>query len=209
MQVSIKKSNKTIKVTSQYNPLFSSKARKLNGQYDYSSKSWSFDIRVENLVKEILLEVYGNDGSETTFVDVDITVGDDNLLGHQDSIYLAGRIIAGARGRDSGATIGNGIVLVSGEIKSGGSVKNWLTVVKSESVFRILDLPLGALKFLEDREDINYKIIDTHNIEAETVVNNDSDVEQLKAEINNLQQQALSIIKQLENLTAKLVELAK
>lgn len=77
------------------------------------------------------------------------------------TIYLAGRVIAGARGRDSGVTIGNGVVLVSGEIKSGGSVKNWLTVVKSESVFRILDLPLGALKFLENREDISYKVVAT------------------------------------------------
>lgn len=209
MQVSIKKSNKTIKVTSQYNPSFASKARKLNGKFDYTSKSWSFDIRSEELVKEILREVYGNDGSETTFVDVDITVGDENLLGHQESIYLAGRIIASATGRDSGVTIGNGIVLVSGEIKSGGSVKNWLTVVKSESVFRILDLPFGALKFLENREDMSHKIIAKHNIETETIINTNSDVKQLKAEIKNLKQQALNIAKKLEKLTTKLVEFAK
>lgn len=99
-------------------------------------------------------------------------------------------------------------MLVSGEIKFGGSVKNWLTVVKSESVFRILDLPLGALKFLENREDISYKVVATHNMEAETVGNNNSDVEQLKTEINNLMQQALSIAKELD-LTTKLVELSK
>lgn len=46
-------------------------------------------------------------------------------------------------------------------------------------------------------------------MEAETVVNNNSDVEQLKTEINNLRQQALSIAKELENLTIKLVELSK
>lgn len=210
MQVSIKKSNKTIIVKTQFNPEFSPKAESLNGQYDFESKIWSFDIRAEDLVKKALREVYGNDGSETTFVDIEVTViGDENLLGYQDAVYLAGRSIARAKGRDSVVTFGDGIVPISGKIRAGGSTKNWLTVIEPDAVFRIFDLPLGALKFLENREDISYKIIATHNIETETVVDNDSDIEQLKTEISNLKEQALSIAKQLEKLTIKLVEFSK
>ncbi|NUF49542.1 hypothetical protein [Gilliamella sp. ESL0250] len=174
MFVSIKNIDKTIQVKTQFNPDFACAARKIGGKYDYSLKAWCFDERNIDLVKAALLDIFGTDGYNQSVVDVEITVKK-KILGEQSPIYLGGRIIAQARGRDSGATIGDGVVFIEKSPTSGGSVKNWSTKVEEGLKFKILDLYEGALKFLDNDESIEYKIISKKSPHDE--------LQQLKAEL--------------------------
>jgi hypothetical protein len=58
-----------------------------------------------------------------------------------DSFSLAGRSIARAFGRDSGAKTADGVIVLEGSFGSGGSVKNWTTRVSEGTVFRVLHVP--------------------------------------------------------------------
>ncbi|GAN46095.1 hypothetical protein ABID82_001607 [Methylobacterium sp. PvP062] len=49
-------------------------------------------------------------------------------------VEVAGRLIARAFDRDSGAKLGDGIVLLSGNVTSGGSRANWKTIVSATVV---------------------------------------------------------------------------
>lgn len=60
----------------------------------------------------------------------------------------------------------------------GGSVKNWLTKIEEGAVFKILDLYEGALKFLDNDESIEYKIINKKSSQDE--------LQQLKAELKRI-----------------------
>lgn len=54
--------------------------------------------------------------------------------GWQGPVEVAGRTIARAWGRDSGAKLGDGVVKLQGRVGSGGSMKNWETVVDADVV---------------------------------------------------------------------------
>ena len=177
MFVSIKNFKDSILVKTQFNPDFTNKAHKLGGKFDYSEKAWRFDERNIDLVKKALLDTFGTDGYNQSVVDVEVTVKE-KIIGEQSPIFLAGRIIAQARGRDSGAITGEGIVFIEKSATSGGSVKNWLTKIEEGAVFKILDLYEGALKFLDNDESIEYKIINKKSSPDE--------LQQLKAELERI-----------------------
>jgi hypothetical protein len=177
MFVSIKNINNTIQVKTQFNPDFSYAAKKIGGKYDFNEKIWCFDERNLDLVKNALMSTFGTDGYDQSTVDVEITVKE-KFIGEQSPIYLAGRIIAQARGRDSGARNGDGIVFIENSPKSGGSMKNWLTKIEEGSVFKILDLYAGAIDFLNECDSIEYRII--RNTQSQS--SKETELAQLKIE---------------------------
>lgn len=60
---------------------------------------------------------------------------------YHDDIRLFGKTIASAYGRDSGAKLGKDAVLIKGNACSGGSVKNWRTIIVAESVILLNNVP--------------------------------------------------------------------
>jgi hypothetical protein len=158
MFVSVKNVNNKIFVKSQYNQYFNVVAKRIGGKFDYTEKTWVFDSRNGELLKEKLLSIFGTDGYSQSCVDVEVTVKR-NIIAYKQPLYLAGRIIAYAKGRDSGAWIGDGITFVNKFATSGGSMNNWTTEIKEGAIFKILDLYTGAVKFLDECDAIEYKII--------------------------------------------------
>lgn len=129
-------------VKAPYNPDFPSEARLLGGKW--RAPLWVFDSRDEERVRELCRLIYGTDGTGCNeLVTLRVTV-----TGHwaeqQDGIYLAGRQVARAFGRDSGAKLGPGVVVLSGRFDSGGSVKNWTTECKAGTIFELRDVPRRA-----------------------------------------------------------------
>ena len=53
------------------------------------------------------------------------------------AVVFMGVKLAVAFGRDSGAKVGYSAILISGDIGSGGSMKNWYCYVKEGSVFEL------------------------------------------------------------------------
>ncbi|UKE46243.1 MULTISPECIES: hypothetical protein [Xanthomonas translucens group] len=138
--VSVRVEGGYVYVRSPYNSDFVEEAKQ-----DFSGKfiggEWVFDIHNEQRVRKALMESYGSDGITTDTCTVRVTLdgGDDTDCG---PITVCGRSIARARGRDSGATLSPGVVIVEGGFTSGGSVRNWTTKVKNgHAVVLIRDFP--------------------------------------------------------------------
>lgn len=147
MKVLIERQGDMLGVTCPYNPDFGRKAKQIAGQWDGKVKTWIFDARNEELVRKLLIDVYGTDDSATAelvSVKLVITRPDEaecRVGPTCGSLVIAGRVVAAATGRDSGARLGEGVVVVNGGFKSGGSMKNWETRVKSNTVIIMHDVP--------------------------------------------------------------------
>ena len=113
-----------------YNSLLVQKCRDLGGKWDADQKAWIFSSIVNDKVEA--LDV----GFNETILNLEITAKKD-VFGYQDAVEFNGYRIAIARGRDSGAKLADGVSMISGEIDSSGSVKNWNTKVAEGSVFRL------------------------------------------------------------------------
>ncbi|GAP37882.1 hypothetical protein [Piscinibacter sakaiensis] len=140
----------TIRVVSPYLPAFVAAAKRLGGRWQ--APAWVFDARDDARVREALLQHYGTDGAEASGPVVTLrVVWKPEHSAYSAPIRLAGREIAKAFGRDSGARICEGVVLLEGNFGSGGSVKNWKTCVGSKgATVLVRDVPATWVQRLAD-----------------------------------------------------------
>ena len=151
----VTKSHVQILVEAPFNRGFISAAKSLGGRW--IAPHWVFDVRDEERVRALCLEHYGED--DRSIVDrVTLRVTFPEGTGeYSDSIILAGREIARAFGRDSGAKLGEGVVLLSGGFCSGGSVKNWKTATRKETVVLVRDFPRAMADRLMANGGLDYE----------------------------------------------------
>ncbi len=138
--------NGKIAVDTPYNPSFVSKIKKAGGKWNPGNKTWEIDERTIDTVRAIMREVYGQDDMPQETVTVKVTIGDKNLKEWRAPVVLFGRNIASARGRDGGARVGEGVCFEKGGCDSGGSMKNWYTIVSAGSEITIYEVPRLAVE---------------------------------------------------------------
>lgn len=143
MGVVVRADGDSIYAVTPFHPEFPGRAKMIGGRWVAGEKAWQFDGRDEGLVRALCMDIFGDDGQVTEFMSVRCTAVYEGVE-RREGIYLAGRLVAKATGRDSGARLGDGVVLLSGFFGSGGSVKNWRTYCKQGTVFEIRDLPVPA-----------------------------------------------------------------
>ncbi|WP_461369019.1 hypothetical protein [Candidatus Darwinibacter acetoxidans] len=137
--------NGRIAIDSPYNPSFVSKIKKAGGKWNASNRTWEVDERSIDTVRSIMREVYGQDDLPQELVTVKATINED--IGEwRAPVVLFGKTIASARGRDSGARPGEGVCFEKGGCDSGGSMKNWYTIVRAGSEITIYDVPRLAVE---------------------------------------------------------------
>lgn len=165
MTVTIAKTGSNITVTAEYNSRFVAHAKDLGGKWE--SPCWVFDARDEQRVRDLCRDVYGTDGVTADLVTLRIEWMEDGAAPCA-PIGVHGRTIARAYGRDTGAKLGDGIVLLEGGFDSGGSQRNWKTTVDAGTVVLVRDFPAAAAKRLIAKQ----KETDTrvYSIEEETPV---------------------------------------
>jgi len=146
--ITLTKTETQIIVASPYNPNLPSKAKRLGGKWSPTDKSWLFDLRDEQHVRELYISIYGTDGTTnaTETVTIRATIGEHGWEELCGSLFLYGRQVARARSRDSGAILGDGVIVLKGGFSSGGSVKNWRTIARPGTVFELRDVPRKAYK---------------------------------------------------------------
>ena len=106
-------------------------AKTLGGRWDKNSKAWVFSSLVEDKVEEIAFLFYGQK------IDIEVIV-QKTLSAECASIYFMGYEIAKATGRDSGTVSPEFVAFTStSQPFSGGSSKNWLTIIPEGTVFRM------------------------------------------------------------------------
>lgn len=133
----------------KYNGHLVERCKDMGGKWDSEGKCWVFSAVMRDKV-EALDEKYNG---ETCFVE--ITALRDIF---RETPTFLGYTVARATGRDSGARLGEEVYQLSGEISSGGSLKNWYTSILQGSKFR-LEVPINLLKNYESHM-WEYKILD-------------------------------------------------
>lgn len=153
----VERTESKICVSSPYNPDLPKPARALGGKWNPTKNAWCFDRRDESRVEELYRRIYGewdtNDVPPADAVTCRVKLLKDIRVVHG-GIFFAGRQIARATGRDSGATLASGVILIAGKgFASGGSVKNWATTGEEGTVFELRDVPLSKVKEEMENED--------------------------------------------------------
>jgi hypothetical protein len=194
MTVEIKHAGNDIIAHSDYHPDLPRQAKKLGGRWNSNDKCWIFDVRDEERVRELYRTIYGTDGTIATgdMVNMRVTVKEESdWAANRTGLYFAGRCVARATGRDSGAKLGNGVIVLEGGFDSGGSMKNWKTRCdRKKTVFEIRDVPREkALEAVEDAKDDKY-------IERVEIIENQIDV----AKLENEKKMLLARIAEIDNI---------
>lgn len=173
--VIIRRVGDKVHVQSPYNTRFVSAAKTRSGKW--SNPEWVFDGRDEQWLRDTCLAVYGTDGvTSVETVTLRVTFVEGYREGHS-PVMAAGRVVARATGRDSGAKLGDGVILLKGSFTSGGSVKNWTTVAREGTVVLLRDVPREWADKLVTASDDHI----TYAIEAEVAAPT-FDLEELRRE---------------------------
>ena len=121
-----------------YNPKFVAAAKSDFGA-KWDGVAWTFDLRDEAEAVKLIFKCYGwTPGMALVSVRV---LFDEERRASQAPFLMLGRALASASGRDSGARLGDGVRLLAGSVGSGGSMKNWLTVIDDGTELVVHDVP--------------------------------------------------------------------
>lgn len=173
-----------LRLSAPYNPDFNGPAKtKLGAQWD--GEYWCFDIRDQDAVLKLIEAKYGW-LMGMPLVSVNIKFNEDRHFG-QGPCILLGRVIAAATGRDSGAKLGNGVRLMDGVVKSGGSTKNWTTEIRAGSEFVVHDVPMQmAQDFITGKRESRNVVVTLVEPPVPVVINKTSLEDERKALMQRL-----------------------
>jgi hypothetical protein len=150
---------KKILVQCPYNTKFILDAKRLAGKWLSDDKVWSFSTLHEQLVRDLCHKWFGTDGTvPPDLVDVQITFSRARSE-NEGPVTLYGRVVASARGPDSAARLGEGVVFVEGKAFSRGDHKGWRTIVGEASVVRMTGIP-RALAMSKAPPEVDVSIIE-------------------------------------------------
>ena len=156
--------NGTAKIYTPYNPLFVAMLKKSIGGAKWTGSAWSVPEAAVDHVRKIMLEVYGEndipDGAGKVTVRVTVT---ENISEDRGPVVLYGKVVAGARGRDSGAKVGEEVAFIEKAPRSGGSKHYWETIIPEGAVFDIRNVPKrivtpGDFKYKDSSNDGAYTV---------------------------------------------------
>lgn len=145
MKVIVK--DEKIVVESDYSNKFVEGAKKLNGKW--TGSAWSFDVRNEDRVRKLLLDVYGEDGTEkkanTVTVQLNLNKYEDNhTSGYVREVELFGRVLVRRPSRDREVKLHDSVIIIEGGFPStGGSMKNPRLETNEGTVIEIKDVPIA------------------------------------------------------------------
>lgn len=170
--IKIEIENEQAKIFTPYNSVFVDKIKNIGkARWNSQDKCWTIPADMIEPAREIMRGVYGyadNDVVEMVKVRVRTLK---RLEGLRAPVELMGKVLSIAYGRDSGASPGEDVAYVSGQCRSGGSVKNWHSEVDEGSVI-ILNNVSKVLyeRYLENpSEDLDVELIEPNNKREELI----------------------------------------
>ena len=127
-------------------------------RWDGEAKAWIVNASFEGHVRQKLSEIFGTDG-QTAVEGIKIRVTfKEKVFADQGPVSFGGKVFARAKGRDGGAKTGEDVALLKGEIDSGGSMKNWGSIVRAGAVFEVANVFPSRLKEFEN-EDLEIEVL--------------------------------------------------
>ncbi len=148
-RVTVQAEGERILAQTPFDAEFVEGAKRLAGKW--RGGSWIFPGSQEARVRDLCRQVYGTDGSPGETATLRVRMNQDLSI-ERDGFRIGGRLLAKADGRDTGARLGEDVVLLRGDIGSGGSDQYWTTEVAAGTVFELLDMPLAAARAAENAQ---------------------------------------------------------
>lgn len=137
----------TAYISSPYNPEFVARIKNLGGRWDAASHAWKISEQALEDARQIMRDTYGETDQPTTEPTVTLRVEiTEDIWELRSPIVIAGRIVASASGRDSGARAGEDVAFIEGKPQSGGSAKNWRTCIDAGSIIKIFNAPVAKAR---------------------------------------------------------------
>ncbi len=147
MEIRIEKSADKAEVYTPYSKEFISELKKRVGgaRWNASKRCWTVPEDALDAVRGIIKSVYGYtdqaDAGRLCTATIRVAYMDAECA----PVSIFNRVVARAYGRDSGATVGDGVVFKEGAPKSGGSAKYWKTIVDG-CIVEMHHVPEAAIK---------------------------------------------------------------
>ena len=116
----------------------------------------------------------------------------------RNGIWFFGKEIARARGRDSGAVPGNGVVFEKGTPRSSGSMRNWLTLIPKGAIVVIPDVPVS----MYERDKNAVDAFDRRIFEAEVIPEEAAPLSEIK-KLKKEKERLLARISEIDRLLAE------
>lgn len=155
-----------IAVFTPYNKQFVDGVKRMgSAKWNPNSKCWTMPCEYIENIRKIMEDTFGySDISTNETIKLRIKFLDDEFAS-QESVDVFGKRVAVAYGRDSGAKVGEDVILESGEISSGGSARYWTSKVSEGSIFYLFNVNKNL--FLKEKDNLPYNIKILEVIEEE------------------------------------------
>lgn len=116
-----------------YNPDFVQRVKGIGGAC-WTGEFWRVPEKAADAVREIMRDVYGYDDTmENHTVDLRLTFLEE-VAECKAGVICFAKVLAHAFGRNSGARVGDDVAFIKGGADSGGSAKDWCSIVKEGSI---------------------------------------------------------------------------
>ena len=146
-------------IKSPYNANFVSRIKLMGGKWNMDSRRWEIKADALGAAREIMMDIYGETDQEPAAETVTLVIEfSKDVIGRCEPISIAGKTIARAFGRDSGAKIGDDAAFISGEPRSDGSARNWTTVIPAGCVVEVYNVPKSKADEFVSASDPRYTI---------------------------------------------------
>ncbi|MGM0112185.1 hypothetical protein [Enterococcus sp. DIV0187] len=184
MNIQVIETEKKIGIVSDYNKTWIAHARKLGGKWDGDKKAWFFDKKKQDIIDDVLLEIFG----ESPFSDEDVKRVDIKINAidfvNDDTIRVGTIIVAVRRCRDYAVQLKNGAYVSKGDFPASGGSMKYPCCKPDENVEMIVpNFPLSILAGI-DKE--LYTIIDDEVKQQDELIREKQKLEKRLAEINLL-----------------------
>lgn len=141
LKITLNGHNATAQVFTPYHKAFIPKMKALGAVWDKPFRCWWINSSNIDAVREAMREVFGQDdtaGSNT--LTLKLTFSEDWGIFRNDCT-LFGKVLSHASSRNSGGAAGEDVTYLSGRPESGGSIKNWCSIVPAKAVIRLDNVP--------------------------------------------------------------------
>lgn len=172
--VKITKVDTKVVLSTPYHPSLPSRAKALGGKYDPQNKTWAFNARDEERVRNLAREIFGTDGTITEPL---VTV---RFSGHMpgSEYWKFGRLIARRPGRDAEVRLGEGVVLIEGHFLGRNGSTRYPVIGGEGTVLEIRDVPLSMAR-RAIAEDSRFSIVEDTPVAEHNLLAQFSDAELL------------------------------
>lgn len=142
-------------ITTPYSEEFIAKIKKVRGaKWDSTNKVWTTPCEEKKVVYKILDDLFCYKGDQTAYKRFRLKAID-KINAFCGAVCLGGFEVVSAKGRDSGTRWASYVTVICDRSTSGGSIKNWATIILQGCIF---ELYLPSTFFVEFDYSQEYEI---------------------------------------------------